>query len=137
MQLPFHDNSFNFGIMQAFLTVLFEPEEHIEVLKESSRVLKPKGKLYISEFCKTWDSPKYRERYIAGFEVTGYVATFPVLDAYSNRILYYAHHFSEHELFDILNYAGFNVIQSRNTKFLTKSGNTINGIVIIAQNKKI
>jgi ubiquinone/menaquinone biosynthesis C-methylase UbiE len=133
--LPFANESFDFGILQAVLTIIPSPYERVLALSEAHRLLSPRGRLYISDFGQTWDSPIYRERYIAGAKETGYEATFSVVDRENYIPPYYAHHFSVQELTDLVTNAGFKVLMEKTNRlgFRTRSGNVVNGIIVVAQ----
>ena len=49
-ELPFFEKSFDLAVMQAFLTSVPEAQERTEIIKETFRVLKPGGCLYLVEF---------------------------------------------------------------------------------------
>lgn len=132
--LPFADRTFDFGILQAVLTVIPSPDERAIVLSEVHRLLLPGGRLYIAEFGQTWDSPLYRERYIAGAKESGYEATFSVVDRENHMPLYYAHHFSVRELTELVAKTGFKIVLERTNRLgiRTRSGNVVNGIIVVA-----
>lgn len=126
------ESHFDVGIMQAFMTTLTTPSDRLAVLREAHRIIKPEGGLYLAEYMQTWWHPKYYKRYIQGEHETGKAGSFFARDPESGEILYQAHHYSERELVDLLLEAGFQVSYWSYERFITRTGNTINGAVIWA-----
>jgi ubiquinone/menaquinone biosynthesis C-methylase UbiE len=96
--LSYQNNMFDFIIMQAFLTAIPKKEDRIKIFDEGNRVLKKNGGLYIAEFCQTWHSPLYRQRYLEGMKITGEKGSFPAYNNETGELEYFAHHFSEEEI---------------------------------------
>jgi len=134
LNLPFHSGVFDVAIMKAVLTLLLYEHDRAEALSEVRRVLRQGGRIYIADFCQTWTVNKYRARYLAGRKATGELGTFPVVDASSGEIKYYAHHLTLMEITQLLKVAGFEMeyIHSYPQSFRTASGNTIDGLVACA-----
>jgi ubiquinone/menaquinone biosynthesis C-methylase UbiE len=132
-QLPFCDRAFDFGIMQALLTVLINPHDLVLSFNEAFRLLKPRGHLYIADFARTDNIEKYRERYDPSISMSGFDGTFPVYDSQSGRPIYFAHHFSGNELLQLSAEAGFEVVtaQRRVGGFPTRSGSIVDGWIVI------
>lgn len=129
----YEDGIFDVGIMQAFMTTLTTPHDRASALREARRILKPDGGLYMAEFMQTWRHPLYYRRYIEGERETGKMGSFFARDLESGEILYQAHHYSERELVDLLLEAGFKIQNWSYERFITRTGNTINGAVIWAE----
>jgi len=134
--LSFGDNFFDFGIMQALLTAIPELKDRKMVLKEAARVLKPGATLYIAAFCQTWHSSYYRKRYLDAIKQGYDVGTFPAYNK-SGSLDYIAHHHSERELVELLIESRFEIERFRYELFTTRSGNEVNGMVIVASNDKV
>jgi ubiquinone/menaquinone biosynthesis C-methylase UbiE len=131
----FLDNSFNIGIMQAFLTTLTTLEIRLKVLRETHRILHNDGYLYMAVFMQTWHNPYYYQRYLEGEKETGEIGSFIVRDEATNEYLYQAHHFSERELVDLLHQTNFEIQQWIYDIFTTRSGKQVNGAKIWAKRK--
>ncbi|WP_094227733.1 class I SAM-dependent methyltransferase [Methanolobus psychrotolerans] len=130
--LPFADASFDAAVMQAFLTIVVSKEDRARIIREVCRVLKPKGCLYLADFGQTWHSKIYRERYINDLPVTKEEGSFLVYDQNTGEIAYVAHHFTEKELVFLLIENGFKVEFFKRDTFVTRTGNRVNGFVIVA-----
>ena len=89
------DDEFDCGIMQAVMTTLTKYEERVEVLKESNRIIKNVGYLYLSDFNQNWHLEQYRKRYVEGFEITKEEGSFPSYNKDNGEIEYIAHHYTE------------------------------------------
>jgi ubiquinone/menaquinone biosynthesis C-methylase UbiE len=135
-KLSLPDDSFNFGIMQALLTTIATLEDRVKVFTEARRVLLDKAYLYMAVFCQTWHSPYYRKRYIDGLKLTNEEGSFPVYNFETGKLEYIAHHYSEKELVYLLVNADFEIIRFRYDVFTTRSGQKVNGMVLITQNNK-
>jgi ubiquinone/menaquinone biosynthesis C-methylase UbiE len=135
-QLSFPDSSFTFAIMQALLTALPKAEDRARALAEASRILAPGGYLYIACFGQTWHSPLYRTRYLDAIEAGFEEGSFPAYHKDTDELEYVAHHHSEKELVELLLAAQFEIEKFRFEVFTTRSGNKVNGIVLIARNAK-
>ncbi|MBI1390344.1 MAG: methyltransferase domain-containing protein [bacterium] len=130
----FEDDSFECGIMQAFMTTLTTPHDRISALKEARRVLR--NGLYMAVFMQTWHHPVYYERYHQGERETGKMGSFYACDPVSNEILYQAHHYAERELVDLILEAGFTIEYWSYERFLSRTGNSVNGAVVWAAANK-
>lgn len=131
--LPFADETFGIAIMQAFLTTIHTKEDRSELIRESHRVLKPQGCLYIADFGQTWHSKEYRERYINDLPITKEEGSIIAYDLESGKIAYIAHHFTEKELVFLLVENGFEIELFRNEEFTTRTGNKVNGFIFIGK----
>ncbi|HIH93736.1 TPA: class I SAM-dependent methyltransferase [Methanosarcina acetivorans] len=131
--LPFHDSSFDFEIMQAFLTSVPEPQARVRILQEAFRVLKPGGYLYLVEFAQNWHLKLYRKRYMQDFPVTKEEGSFLALNPETGDVEFIAHHFSEKELVFLLVDGGFEIDYFRVEELKTRTGNRINGFVVVAK----
>lgn len=77
----------------------------------------------------------YRERYQNGINVGLEKGSFSVFTK-DNKLDYGAHHFSEEELVELLIQTSISIELYTNTDVITRSGNKINGIVLIAKNSE-
>lgn len=132
-KLPFPEGYFEFAIMQAFLTSVPEACEREKIIKEAYRALKPEGYLYLVDFGQNWHLKLYRDRYLRDFPVTKEEGSFLALNSETGEIEYIAHHFSEKELVCLLVDCGFELNYFKIEELKTRTGNKINGFVIIAQ----
>lgn len=131
--LPFSNGTFDIAIMQAFLTTITTKEDRFRVLREAHRVLKPHSCLYIADFGQTWHLKAYRERYINDLPITKEEGSIIAYDQTSGEVAYIAHHFTEKELVFLLVENGFEIEFFRNDEFTTRTGNRINGFVIVGK----
>ena len=129
---PFRDSSFNGIIMQAFLTTLPEVYDRRKALDEAFRLLKPNGLVYAAVFGQTWENPVYRKRYEQGMAQGLEKGSFEAVNPETGAFEYRARHFTKEELFNLFNQAGFNILSHQTEIFTTRTGNKINGHVIIA-----
>lgn len=133
LSLPFTDASFNVAVMQAFLTVVSSKEDRARIIRESCRVLKPGGHLYLADFGQTWHSEVYRERYINDLPLTKEEGSFLACDEKTGEFSYVAHHFTEKELVFLLIENGFEVEFFKRDVFVTRTGNWVNGFVVVGK----
>ena len=131
--LPFADASFDLAVMQAFLTVVVSKEHRGRIIREACRVLKPQAHLYIADFGQTWHSKLYRERYIKDLPLTKEEGSFLAHDQKTGEVAYVAHHFTEKELVFLLLENGFEVEFFKRDEFVTRTGNRVNGFVIVGR----
>ncbi len=131
--LPFSDATFDMVIMQAFLTTITSKEDRSKVMQEACRVLKPGGNLYLADFGQTWHSRIYRERYINDLPVTKEEGSIIAYDKETGEIAYIAHHFTEKELVFLVVESGFEVEFFKRDEFVTRTGNRVNGFVIVGR----
>ncbi len=131
--LPFPDGSFDACVVQSFLTTLTEAAQRDDALSEARRVLAPDGIAYFGVFGRSDDNPVYRERYERDVRSTGTYGTFYVTDdgLPSGRVLYAAHHYSRHEIIELLS-RHFCIRSFINTTFPSYHGNEAAGFVILA-----
>ncbi|MDK2825784.1 MAG: hypothetical protein PWQ44_961 [Methanolobus sp.] len=134
--MPFADESFDVVIMQAFLTVVVSKEDRSKIVREACRILKPDGYLYIADFGQTWHSAVYRERYLRDLPVTKEEGSFLAYDEKTGEVAYTAHHFTEKELVFLLVENGFEVEFFKKDTFVTRTGNRVNGFVIVGKKRK-
>ena len=134
--LSFEDNSFTFGIMQAFLTTIPNESDRKSVFSEASRVICPEGYLYIAEFTQSWNIPKYEKRYLSAIAEGYEKGNIPVKNLKTGELDYIARHYTEEELSALLTTANFQIESLQVENFTTRTGNIINGVVIIAKNAK-
>lgn len=128
----YEDNSFQVGIMQAFMTTLSKPEHRQKALTEARRIISKDGGLYIADFVQTWYSEKMLLKYEKGERETGERGTFNAYDKETGAFQYQAHHYTEHELVYLLRDSGFRIDTFQYHIFTTRSGNRVNGAVIWA-----
>ena len=131
--LPFADATFDIAIMQAFLTTITTKEDRARIILEACRVLKPGGHLYLADFGQTWHSRIYRERYINDLPRTKEEGSIIAYDRGTGKVAYIAHHFTEKELVLLLVENGFGIEFFRNDEFVTRTGNRVNGFVVVGK----
>lgn len=131
--LPFPGESFDVVVMQAFLTVVVSKEDRSKIVREACCVLKPDGHLYIADFGQTWHSEIYRERYLRDLPVTKEEGSFLAYDEKTGEVAYTAHHFTEKELVFLLIDNGFEVEFFKRDTFVTRTGNQINGFIVVGK----
>lgn len=131
--LPFHESSFDFAVMQALLTSVPDPQERAGIIKEAFRVLRLGGYLYLVEFGQNWHLKLYRKRYLQDFRVTKEEGSFLALNPETGEVEFIAHHFSEKELVFLLVDCGFEIDYFRVEELKTRTGNKINGFVVVAK----
>lgn len=136
LALPFADGIFDVVIMQAFLTVVVSTEDRSKIVREACRVLKPGGHLYIADFGQTWHLDIYRERYLRDLPVTREEGSFLAYDEKTGEFAYTAHHFTEKELVFLLIENGFEVEFFKRDTFVTRTGNRVNGFVVVGKKRK-
>ncbi|MBM3238588.1 class I SAM-dependent methyltransferase [Candidatus Poribacteria bacterium] len=125
-------DTFDVGIMQAFLTTLTTPEDRQKAMNEARRIIKRGGSLYLAVFIQTWHSEKYFVRYLKGIEETGEEGSFYVRNKETGQVEYQAHHYTEKEIILLLKNAGFSCSYFNYENFVSRSGNLVNGAVIWA-----
>jgi ubiquinone/menaquinone biosynthesis C-methylase UbiE len=136
LDLPFADESFDVVIMQAFLTVVVSKDDRSKIVREAYRVLKPGAYLYIADFGQTWHSAIYRERYLRDLPVTKEEGSFLAYDEKTGEVAYTAHHFTEKELVFLLIENGFAVEFFKRDMFVTRTGNQVNGFVVVGKRER-
>jgi ubiquinone/menaquinone biosynthesis C-methylase UbiE len=104
-----------------------------KIIREACRVLKSEGYLYLVEFGQNWHLKLYRSRYIQDFPITKEEGSFLALNSHKGEIEYIAHYFSEKELVCLLVNCGFDIDYFRIGELKTRTGNNINGFVIVAK----
>lgn len=132
-ELPFSAQKFDLVVMQAVLTSVPDARERKKIIREAWRVLKPEGYLYLVEFGQNWHLKLYRSRYLQDFPITKEEGSFLALNSHTGEIEYIAHHFSEKELVCLLVNCGFDIDYFRIEELKTRTGNNINGFVIVAK----
>lgn len=131
--LPFANDTFDIAIMQAFLTTVATKEVRHRIVREACRVLKPGGHLYLADFGQTWHMKLYRERYINDLPITKEEGSIIAYDQKTGDKAYISHHFTEKELVFLLIENGFEIEFFRNEEFTTRTGNKINGFVVMGR----
>ncbi|WP_370575608.1 class I SAM-dependent methyltransferase [Methanomethylovorans sp.] len=135
--LPFTNDIFDIAIMQAFLTTITTKEERNIIIREACRILKPGGYLYLADFGQTWHSKIYRERYINDLPLTKEEGSIIAYDKRTGEKAYISHHFTEKELVFLLVENGFEIEFFRNEEFTTRTGNRVNGFVVVGRKGKM
>jgi ubiquinone/menaquinone biosynthesis C-methylase UbiE len=129
--LTFHKSSFDFTVMQAFLTSVPDPYERVMIIQEAFRVLKPEGYLYLVEFGQNWHLKLYRKRYLQDFQVTKEEGSFFALNPETGEAEFIAHHFSEKELVFLLVDCGFEIDYFRVEELKTRTGEVLPKLTIM------
>ena len=115
------------------MTIIVDKIDRNKIIQEVYRVLKPEGHLYIVDFGQTWHSDIYRERYLKDFPITKEEGSFLVYNKDTGETEYIAHHYTEKELIFLLVNNGFKVDYFETKEFVSRSGNKVNGFVIISK----
>lgn len=132
LYLPFRDATFDCVITQAFWTTIVTDKERLKVIKEINRIIKQNGILYIADFEQNYHLPIYKKRYKDGIKKGYESGTFEVINKETREFEYLAHHYTKEELYNLAKEGGFSKIEYYKSKvFTTKSGNKINGCVVI------
>lgn len=131
--LPFANEIFEIAIMQAFLTTITTKDGRSIIIREAWRVLKPGGYLYLADFGQTWHSKLYRERYINDLSLTKEEGSIIAYDQKTGEKAYISHHFTEKELVFLLVENAFEIEFFRNEEFTTRTGNRVNGFVVMGK----
>lgn len=131
--LPFKESSFDFAVMQAFLTTVPNPQERERAIQEAFRVLKSGTYLYLVEFAQNWHLQHYRKRYIQDFPVTKEEGSFLARNPETGEIEFIAHHFTGKELVFLLTDCGFKIDFFRVEDIRTRTGNNVLGFVVLAK----
>jgi ubiquinone/menaquinone biosynthesis C-methylase UbiE len=131
--LPFANDIFDIAIMQAFLTAVTTKEVRHRIIREACRVLKPGGFLYLADFGQSWHLKLYRERYINDLPITKEEGSIVAYDQKTGEKAYISHHFTEKELVFLLIENGFELEFFRNEEFTTRTGNKVNGLVVVGR----
>lgn len=134
--LSFKSNSYTFAIMQAFLTTVAKKSERQLIFSEASRILVPSAYLYIAEFSQSWHLPQYQKRYQSAISEGYEKGSFPVINSKTGELEYVARHYTEEELKAHLAEAKFTIESFKTENFTTRTGNIVDGVVIIAKNAK-
>jgi ubiquinone/menaquinone biosynthesis C-methylase UbiE len=135
--LPFANETFDIAIMQAFLTTVTTKEDRSKIIREAYRVLKPQGCLYLADFGQTWHLKLYRERYINDLPITKEEGSIIAYGQKTGEAAYISHHFTEKELVFLLVENGFEIEFFSNDEFTTRTGNRVNGFVVVGRKSKI
>ena len=130
--LPYADSSFDGVFMQAVLTTITDPSDRRQTLREIARILCRPGRLYMGVFGLTPEQPAYFARYQEGLKKGHPEGTFEVNDPETGRLLYLARHYTRDEIESLLEEAGFGMLHYQAEVFTTRTGNRINGHVVVA-----
>ena len=129
--LPFKDGLFQGLFMQAVLTTITDLNKRRRTAAEAARVLRSNGLLYLAAFGQTWSSPLYRSRYEDGLAQGFESGTFSATNPQTGQLEYLARHFTREELGDLWHGAGFVTEYYKQEIFVTRTGNQINGHVLM------
>jgi len=132
--LPYQNFSFDCVITQAFWTTIIDRKESLQIIKGINRILKKNGILYIADFEQNYHLPIYRKRYQDGTNKGYEKGTFEVTNKKTNKLEYLAHHHTKKELYKLTEKGGFSEVEYyKSIIFTTRSGNKINGCVMIVR----
>jgi len=130
-KLSFKNNSFDYAIMKALLTVLVTDNFIFQSLQEAYRILKKGSTLHIEDFFQNWHLQLYRNRYLKYSKQLKEDCSFPVYDS-EGKLRYYARHFDVHDISTMLVKIGFTIEDIKFKYVTTQSGNNIIGFRLIA-----
>ncbi len=130
--LPFVAKTFDVIILEAVLTLVPRPPDRQRIMNEASRVIKPGGLLYISDFAQNWQIPLYRKRYTEDFGITGEQGLFVVRNGDGTE-KFRAKHYSRREMVELVIKGGFEIESLRTVPVRTMTGNKIDGYQVIAR----
>ena len=123
----YQNNMFDIIVSQAVLGTM-ELSLRQDVLREVSRILKPKGVFHLGEFGR---KENYEKKYTEMAKITG---------EYGTHIKYFpdgterfrTHHFERKELEDLVSGCGLKLIKTEEPKFQTISGKIQQGYIVFA-----
>ena len=121
--------------MSAFLTCVIPKASRELAVQNCTKHLTQRGLLVVSDFLQSWHLPQYRQRYERGELETGDRGSFLATDPASHASLYYAHHFSELEIYGMLGKAGLALLTFRKTQFISANRNCLDGFVLTAKHR--
>ena len=127
-RLSFKNGTFDLVMLRAVLTVLVDPSDRLNTLREAFRVCR--GMVGIQDFLQTWDAPLYAARYEEGLSLSAERGTFPVRQ--DGRLLYWARHYTPEELNRLIASAGGRIVSLHEAPAPTRSGNIIRGVTLVA-----
>jgi len=132
--LPFAPGTFNACLINGFMASQVDPADRVKVLKGAREMLKDDGILYMGVFGQTPENDRHLRRYEAHEKLTGEYGTYIVTDTHEvdGEELYRCHHYSEEELRELLEEAGFEIIELHKKQVDTISS-VANGYYIIAK----
>ena len=130
--LKFSNESFDYAIAKALLTVLVSDSSIKKCFKEAYRILKFGGTLQIEDFFQNWHLELYRDRYLKYSKELGVKCTFPVYDK-QNNLKYYARHFNVMDISMLLIEVGFKIEHIEFKDVMTQSGNKVIGFTVVAK----
>jgi 2-polyprenyl-3-methyl-5-hydroxy-6-metoxy-1,4-benzoquinol methylase len=131
-KLTFESSFFDFVVIKAVLTVIPKASSRKQIMRETNRVLKNDGCVYIADFAQTWHNPIYYARYVNNYSKTSEFGLFKVCDEKGDK-LYMAKHFNQKEIVELYLNAGFSSLQFDTIKVKTRSGNIIDGYKILLE----
>ena len=122
---------FDLVVMKAFLTCLPTRDEHIKVLRNARVHAAENAQLAVMDFLQNWDNPIYKARYDEGMSASLERGSFAA-PANAFTAGYAAHHFSQDEAVGLMRESDWNIQRMETVPVVTRSGNRINGFVILA-----
>ncbi len=133
IKLPFGEHSFDGVIIQALLTAITRQNHREKVFSEIKRILRPGGYVYIADFGQTWEHPTYKKRYEDGLKKGYERGTFEARNPETGELEYLAHHYTKEEFEHLLKSTNFKIKYYSSETVTTRTGNKVNGHVIVAQ----
>lgn len=135
--LPLEDQSVDGCIIKACLTRIIDPESRLKVLQEAHRVLKNKGKTYLSVFGQRNDWRNF-VRYLYFFLKTKEWGTFEIYKNKQNlwgELEHQVHHYSEKELRNLIQKANLKIndFQIKESRSFRNPKHVDNNFLVIAE----
>ena len=126
------EEGFDLAIFNAFFTCLPEISQREKVFDNLPASTQSHSRIYIADFCQTWELACHATRYQQGIKVGLERGSFSVENS-EGDVLYLAHHFTREEIRQLLAQAGRKIVSYREFSAITRSGKNITAFAAIAE----